>query len=198
MRDGTLGPLGGPGKIVEADETHHGQKDDPAERKQPGQRGPAGKRPTAALVERGGSVRTFHVETADKETVAGIVRQNVARESKLVTDESRLHMEVGTEFAGHETVTHSAGEHVRGEAHTNTIEGYFSIFKRGMKGVYQHCKEKHLDRHLAEFEVRYNNRIKLGIDDEERAARALAGAKGKRLTYRQSPRMSGTNQEHAC
>jgi hypothetical protein len=170
MKDGGLGPLGGEGKVVEADETYHGQKDDPAKRKKPGQRGPAGKRAIAALVERGGSVRTFHVASADKETVEGIVRENVARESRLMTDESRLYGEVGAEFAGHETVAHSAGEYVRGDVHTNTIEGYFSIFKRGMRGVYQHCKEKNLHRYLAEFDFRYNNRVRLGVDDQSRTA----------------------------
>jgi transposase-like protein len=184
MRDGTLAPLGGNGKIVEADETYHGQKDDPAQRRRKGQRGPAGKRAVVALVERGGKVRSFHVASAGKATVAGIVRENVARESRLMTDESAVYTEVGAEYARHETVKHIDDEYVRGDAYTNTIEGYFSIFKRGMKGVYQHCSEKHLHRYLAEFDFRYNNRAKLGIDDGERALRALAGAKGKRLTYR--------------
>ncbi len=100
-----------------------------------------------------------------------------------MTDRSRLYIEVGGEFAGHETVCHSAEEYVRGEAHTNSVEGYFSIFKRGMKGVYQHCREKHLHRYLAEFDFRYNNRIALGVDDQARAGQVLLGAVGKRLTY---------------
>jgi ISXO2-like transposase domain len=101
-----------------------------------------------------------------------------------MTDESRLYTKVGEEFARHETVNHSGGEYVRGDAHTNTIEGYFSIFKRGMRGIYQHCGEQHLHRYLAEFDFRYNTRIALGFNDAERAALALAGIKGKRLTYR--------------
>jgi len=182
MRTGGLDPLGGLGKAVEADETYHGSK---AEKTSDGTRGPANKRAILGLVERGGDVRTFHVGRADKPTVAGLVRGNVNREARLMTDESRLYIEVGGEFAGHETVCHSAEEYVRGAAHTNTIEGYFSIFKRGMKGVYQHCAEKHLHRYLAEFDFRYNTRVALGVDDGERAVKALEGAKGKRLTYRQ-------------
>lgn len=159
MRDGTLGPLGGEGATVEADETYFGQKDDPAARKKPGQRGPAGKRAILALVERGGRVRSSHVATADKATIAATVRENIARESWLMTDESRLYVEVGQDFGGHEKVTRSAGEYVRGNAHTSTIEGFFSVFKRGMRGIYQHCKAKHLHRYLAEFDFRYNNRV---------------------------------------
>ena len=137
-----------------------------------------------ALVERGGRVRSFHVETATKDTVRQILVTNASRASKLHTDESNLYMAVGKEFAGHETVTHSADEYVRGDVHTNTIEGFFSIFKRGMRGVYQHCSEKHLHRYLVEFDHRYNHRVKLGFDDAMRADKALAGIKGRRLYYR--------------
>jgi len=133
-------------------------------------------------VERGGSVRTFHVPTADAETVAKIVRENVHAESRLHTDESRLYVKVGAEFAAHETVNHSAKEYARGDVTTNTVEGYFSIFKRGMRGVYQHCAEKNLHRYLAEFDFRYNTRK---ITDGERAVLAVKGGEGKRLTYRQ-------------
>jgi transposase-like protein len=185
MRTGGLDPLGGEGGIVEADETYYGPT---AEKKSEGKRGPANKRPVVGLVERGGEVRTFHVARADKETVAGLVRDNITRESRLMTDESRLYIEVGGEFAGHETVCHSAEEWVKGEAHTNTLEGYFSIFKRGMRGIYQHCAEKHLHRYLAEFDFRYNERAALGVGDGERADKVLAGAKGKRLTYRTTNR----------
>lgn len=107
-------------------------------------------------------------------------------ETRLHTDESRLYHGADSVFAAHETVKHSAKEYVRGDVHTNTIEGYFSIFKRGMRGNYQHCKEKHLHRYLAEFDFRYNNRIALGVNDEMRAARALQGISGKRLTYRRT------------
>jgi transposase-like protein len=184
MRDGSLGPLGGNGGTVEADETYFGEKADPEQRRKPGQRGPAGKRPVVGLVERGGKVRTFHVDKADKDTVAGLVRGNIAREAALMTDESSLYTEVGAEFASHETVCHSAGEYVREEAHTNTMDGYWGLFKRGMKGIYQHCAEKHLHRYLAEFDFRYNHRVALGYDDSARAAMALAGVKGKRLMYK--------------
>ncbi len=119
-----------------------------------------------------------------RENVRAIVVQNVSRESELQTDESRLYVELGKEFASHETVKHSAGEYVRGTVYTNTIEGVFSIFKRGMKGVYQHCAEKHLHRYLAEFDFRYNYRVALNIGDVERRDAALKGIAGKRLTYR--------------
>ena len=191
MRDGGLAPLGGNGGIVEADETYYGNTE---ERKPSAQRrgrpyihrggGPAGKRAVVALVERGGRVRTFHPAVADGETVAKIVRENIARETRLHTDESRLYPSVGKEFAAHETVKHSAGEYARGDVHTNSAEGYFSIFKRGMRGIYQHCGEKHLHRYLAEYDFRYNHRVKLGYDDGDRAALAVKGAAGKRLTYR--------------
>lgn len=186
------GPLGGAGKTVEADETYFGRQDDP----QPSEarkgkpyinkrgRGPAGKRAVVALVERGGSVRSFHVAHASVEYVREVIVTNVSRESTLYTDESRLYTKMGQEFATHDTVRHSTGEYARGFVHTNTIEGYFSIFKRGMKGVYQHCAEKHLHRYLAEFDFRYNRRVALGIGDVQRRDEALKGISGKRLTYR--------------
>jgi transposase-like protein len=182
--------LGGEGKTVEADETYYGEKDDPAERRKPGQRGPAGKRPVVGLVERGGKVRTFHVEAANKDVVEKIVRENINRETALMTDDSSLYPKVGAEFASHETVCHSAGEYVRGDVHTNTMDGYWGLFKRGMRGIYQHCGEQHLHRYLTEFEFRYNTRIRLGYDDHDRAALAIRGIEGKRLTYRQ-PRPAG-------
>jgi len=178
--------------VVEADETYFGQVENPQPSKQRkgrpytkgGKSGPSGKRAVVALVERGGRVRSFHPATADGPSVNAIVRDNISREARLHTDESRLYVGVGKEFAAHETVTHSHGEYVRGDVHTNTVEGVFSIFKRGMKGIYQHCKEKHLHRYLAEYDFRYNNRVALGINDGERAALALKNAAGKRLTYR--------------
>jgi transposase-like protein len=187
MRDGTLAPMGGAGAIVEADETYFGKVEVKTSK---GKHGPANKRAVLALVERGGSVRSFHVDKVNQVEVAHIVRTNVSRESRLHTDESRLYTRLGKEFkGGHESVRHSATEYVRyskaGELaiHTNTVEGYFSVFKRGMKGVYQHCGEKHLHRYLAEYDFRYNNRAALGINDEARAERALKGVVGKRLTY---------------
>ncbi|MGE0060942.1 MAG: IS1595 family transposase [Xanthobacteraceae bacterium] len=192
MREEGLEPLGGTGKIVEADETYHGKVAKPRPRSRGripkptkgGKSGPADKRAIVALIERGGRVRTFHVAVADKVTVQKIVVDNIARESRLHTDESRLYTGAEAHFASHETVKHSAKEYVRGDVHTNTAEGYFSIFKRGMKGVYQHCAEKHLHRYLAEFDFRYNHRAALGFTDGERAAAAIRNSVGKRLTYR--------------
>jgi transposase-like protein len=194
MRDGALAPLGGGGKVVEVDETYFGQAKDPKpspyRRGRPykyPRKGPRGKRAVLALVERGGAVRMFHVERADKETVGNIVRANVDRESRLHTDESNLYTGSDAHFATHESVKHSADEWVRGDVHTNTAENVFSVFKRGMHGTYQHCSEKHLHRYLAEFDFRYNNRSALGVDDVSRTMRALSGIVGKRLTYRVSP-----------
>ena len=110
----------------------------------------------------------------------------MSRKSKLHTDESNLYTAPGTEFAAHETVKHSTKEYVRGDVHTNTVEDFFSIFKRGMKGVYQHCGEAHLHRHVAEFDFRYNNRSGLGVEDTERTAKIIEQAGGKRLTYRRT------------
>jgi len=188
----TSGPLGGNGKIVEADETYFGRAEDPIPSKQRGSRPytkrktPWDKRPVLSLVERGGKVRSFAVKHATAANVRQALVRNVSRETILHTDESRLYTETGKEFAAHETVKHTAGEYVRGIVHTNTIEGYFSIFKRGMKGIYQHCGEAHLHRYLAEFDFRYNNRIALGVNDDARSNAAVRGAKGKRLTYRRT------------
>ncbi len=202
MRRGGLDlpPLGGEGEIVEADETYHGPQENPQMSPQRAGRpyrsrkgkGPAGKRAIIALVQRGGNVRAFHVAVADKVTVQNIIAENIARESRLHTDESKLY--IGADVAAHESVRHSADEYVRDsniisitdgvihKVHTNTAEGFFSIFKRGMRGVYQHCKEKNLHRYLAEFDFRYNTRK---IRDMERTIAAVRGGEGKRLTYRQ-------------
>lgn len=191
MRSGALAPMSGNGGVVEADETYFGKREErkPRNKYLPpptkgGNVGPAGKRAIISLVERGGTVRSFHVENADKATVNLIVGQNVAREAVLHTDESRIYNDALQHVAGHETVTHSIGECARGEVHTNSVEGYFGLFKRGMRGIYQHCGEKHLHRYLAEFDFRYNNRIRLGVDDGMRAEAALKGVVGRRLTYR--------------
>lgn len=190
MRDGVLGPLGGEGQVVEADETYFGSRAEKRTTKtsgepftKQGRSGPSNKRAVLGLVERGGKVRTFHVEQATKINVAALVTANVARESTLYTDESRLYTGMDAVFAAHESVRHSRKEYVRGEVHSNTIESYFSIFKRGMRGTYQHCAEKHLHRYLAEFDFRHNQRVALGVNDEARAGRILDGVVGKRLTY---------------
>jgi transposase-like protein len=197
MRTGGLSsvtPMGGEGKIVEADETYYGRTSEPKPLKKPrttpytkkGWKDKGAARAIVALVERGGNVRTFHVAHADKDTVSKIVVDNISRESRLHTDESRLYLGADMHFASHETVKHSVGEYVRDDVHTNSAEGYFSIFKRGMRGIYQHCGEKHLHRYLAEYDFRYNHRVLLGYNDGDRAAIAVKNADGKRLTYHQS------------
>ena len=192
MRDGGLSLLGGADEVVEADETYYGKKKIALTESTTGRsfthskkgRGPANKLAVVSLVQRGGKVRSFHVDRADKATVAHIVMANVSRETRLHTDESRLYRGADGAFAAHETVQHSAGEYARGDVNTNSVEGFFSIFKRGMKGVYQHCDEKHLHRYLNEYDFRYNNRVALGVGDEARAVVALRGVVGKRLTYK--------------
>jgi ISXO2-like transposase domain len=173
--------MGGAGGVVDANETYISRKEGRKVR-----RGVGHKRAVLSLVERGGEVRSFHIERSNRENIVPIVRENIAAESKLATDEAPHFIKVGREFAEHLTVNHAADEYVRGEASTNTVEGYFSIFKRGMTGVYQHCGEQHLHRYLAEFDFRYNNRSALGVEDAERTRRAMAGIEGKRLTYRRS------------
>ena len=180
LRSGDLAPMGGSGAIVEVDETFIGQKDD-----MPKRRGFAHKHAILSLVERGGQVRSFHVDGTAAAQLMPIIRANIGKETAIMTDEAGQYTHMGKDFASHEYVRHGADEYVRGDVHTNTVEGYYSIFKRGMKGVYQHCDEKHLHRYVAEFDFRYNNRVKLGCGDGERAERALKGIVGKRLTYRQ-------------
>jgi hypothetical protein len=184
--------MGGEGKVVEVDETYFGKRpedqwpkskrDGSPFRDNPWSRARMNKRAIVALVERGGEVRSFHVPSAHKEAVVEIVMNNIYRETRLHTDESRLYDKLGKKFAAHETVNHSAKEYARGDVTTNTVEGYFGIFKRGMRGVYQHCAEKHLHRYLAEYDFRYNTRK---ISDTERTAEAIRGGEGKRLTYHQ-------------
>lgn len=185
MRVGTLAPMGGQGGVVEVDETYIGKLDHVDKI-----RNPHDKNMVLTLVERGGSARSFHMDGMAIRDIMPILRENIARESRVNTDESKSYYDVGKAFAGHDTVNHSRDEYARRTADpsykitTNTVEGYYSIFKRGMKGVYQHCKEKHLHRYLAEFDFRYSNRVALGVDDEARTVRVLKGAAGKRLTYR--------------
>jgi transposase-like protein len=192
MREGGLDlpPLGGQGKVVEADETYYGRVENPSKRTVGGrpfrkQSGSVNKRAIVSLVERGGRVRSFHVKDANKWTVMGIVRKNVARESRFHTDESQLYVGADYHVAKHETVKHSEKEYARDDVTTNSAEGFFSVFKRGMKGVYQHCSEKHLHRYLAEFDFRFNHREALGFSDEARTTAAIKAAEGKRLTYHQ-------------
>jgi transposase-like protein len=191
---GSLEPMGGEGVTVEMDETYQGRVAKPRKYSTTGKpfkgsrkgRGRANKRPVIALVERGGSARSFHVERADKHTVTKLIRENIDRESRLNTDESALYNSAALHVVKHETVTHSADEYVCGDVHSNSVEGYFSVFKRGMRGVYQHCSEKHLHRYLAEYDFRFNNRSARGVEDAMRADRLIAGIVGKRLMYRDS------------
>jgi transposase-like protein len=180
MKDGGSGPLGGNNKVVEADETYVGGK--AANRK--GYIPP--KAPVLALVERDGSVKAFRVANVTAKTLRPIIVKHVDRSSYMMTDESTVYPAIGREFSGHGSVNHSAQEYVRGTFwHTNTVENFFSILKRGINGVYHHVSEKHLDRYLAEFSFRYSNRIAFGIDDDMRTIAALKGTVGKRLAYRQ-------------
>ena len=177
-----LPPMGGGGKTVEIDETYIGR----LEGYPKARAGGAHKNVVLTLVERGGSARSFHIDSASARNIEPIMRANIARETALMTDEGPQYKRIGRDFASHESVNHSAKEYVRGHVTTNTVEGYYSIFKRGMKGVYQHCGEKHLHRYLAEFDFRYSNRIALGIGDKERVNTVAQGISGKRLTYRRA------------
>ncbi len=184
MRSDNFTPMGGAGKTVQADETYIGRLAGTEVRRGGG----AHKNTVLTLVERGGIARSFHIDSAKVKTVMPIVRANIARETAMMTDEWGGYRYLSGEFASHDTVVHSKDEYVRREGekviHTNTVEGFYSIFKRGMKGVYQHCAEHHLHRYLAEFDFRYSHRSAMGIDDAVRSLVALKGAKGKRLTYR--------------
>jgi hypothetical protein len=147
-----------------------------------------------SLVERGGKVRSFHVEGATVAEVMPILHENISREAHVMTDNATMYQRrLRGSFENHDIVDHTKDEYARYEdgkpvITTNTVEGYFSVFKRGMRGTCQHCKEKHLHRYLAEFDHRYNNRKALGVDDEQRAIGMVKGAKGKRLTYQTTNR----------
>jgi hypothetical protein len=161
----------------------------------PRERGGAHKNIVLSLVHRGGEARTFVIGGLASGDLLPIIRANIRRESFVFTDEGTWYKPLGGEFWSHSTINHSKDEYARGIVTTNRVEGYFSIFKRGMKGVYQHCAEKHLHRYLAEFDFRYSMRIALGWDDEQRADHALRGIVGKRLTYRGTDRASALDQE---
>ena len=183
MRVGSLAPpMGGGGGVVELDETFLGDKK--IFKKTRARKSLAYKVTVLTLVDRRGEARSFHIDRASNEEVLPIVRANISREAALATDAAGYYAGIENAVAQHDTVVHSDYEWARGDVHTNTVEGYFSLFKRGMKGVYQHCSEKHLHRYLAEFDFRYSNRVKLGVNDEQRAARAVQSVVGKRLTYR--------------
>lgn len=182
MRDGNPGLFGGTGGRVEVDETYIGYKNGVVKPK--GKSGSAHKLRVVSLIDReSGAARSMPANSLVRDEVAQIVRANVAKEAKLTTDESRLYSAVGKEYASHDWTTHGRREYVRGDVTTNTVEGFFSIFKRGMRGIYQHCNEKHLHRYLAEFDFRYSNRVALGYNDADRSDAMLKGIVGKRLAY---------------
>jgi transposase-like protein len=186
MRDSGVAPIGGPGNIVEVDETFLGR--DPAK---PKRRGTAHKYKVLSLVDRAtGKARSMVIDDLKAKTVVPVLKRNIARESRIMTDEAGQYRKLARHFkGGHEVLNHGKEEYVRrgdDSIHTNTIEGFFSIFKRGMKGTYQHCGAQHIHRYLAEFDFRYSNRVALGVDDPERAIKVLAGSRGKRLLYRDS------------
>lgn len=172
-------PMGSGGGIVEADETFLGRK--------AGRHARAGfghKMAVMSLVERGGKVRSFKIDAANKREVERIINANVSQEARLMTDGASYYRHGKFNVSGHEMVNHDVEEWVRGDVHTNTVESYYSVFKRGMKGTYQHCDEKHLHRYAAEFDFRHNNRVALGINDVARTEEIVRGIVGKRLTYR--------------
>jgi transposase-like protein len=185
-------PLGGEGKIVEADEAYHGKRETQVPRScnatkkftKRGLGGGAQKRPIFALVERRGKAHAVHMPHVTGKNIRAVLVRHADRKSRLHTDESNLYPTVGSEFAKHESVNHSKKEYARGDVTTNTVEGFFSVFKRGMVGVYQHCGEQHFQRYLDEFTFRFNARIALGMNHTDRANLALLGTVGERLTYR--------------
>ena len=184
MRSGDLAPFGVGGGVVEVDETFIGHDKTIKPKHSKKGRGYAHKHKVLTLVDRtSGRAKSMVVDNLKAKTLVPILKENIAKEATVYTDEAGQYHYLGREFTYHDYVRHGVGEYVRGDVHTNTIEGYFSIFKRGMKGVYQHCAKKHLHRYATEFEFRYNNRGANGVDDKARAVLALRGAYGKRLTY---------------
>lgn len=192
MMDTDPAPLGGKDKTVEADETFIGraEKADAVYVNGIGWvvdsgKGVKSKMKVLTVVERKGKARSVKVNSLRADDLRPHLVTKVDRKSRLITDEAGHYKGIGKEFAAHESVNHSAYEWVRGDVHSNTVENYFSVFKRGMRGTYQHCSEAHLQRYLHEFDFRYSNRAALNVDDCERTTRAIKGAEGKRLQYRQ-------------
>jgi len=199
MTDNNPPPLGGKDKIIEADETYIGNKvakkkirklprivsytEDSKIVSKPNPAVYHNKYTVVSLVERGGAIRSFHVDRASSANIREILVRNADRKSRLMTDEAKEYIRVGEEFESHQSVKHRRKEYVRGNVYTNTLEGYYSIFKRGMRGTYQHCSESHLKRYVTEFDFRYNGRK---LNDNERRDKALKGISGKRLTYRRT------------
>ncbi len=187
MRSGNFAPFGSDGGVVEVDETFIGRDYSKKPKGEKKGRGYEHKNKVLALVDRTtGQARSMVVDNLKAATLLPILQANIAREARVMTDEAAYYGSVAQHFAAHGFTRHGAGEYVSTidkTIHTNTIEGFFSVFKRGMKGVYQHCGRNHLNRYMAEFDFRYNNRVKLGINDEQRAHNLLLGVVGRRLTY---------------
>jgi len=189
MTDGDPAPLGGKDKVVEIDEAYTGPtkviyKNKGGWMKKQGAN--ARRDNVLSLVERGGRARSFRIHEVTLPVVAKVLAQHVHPESTVHTDTAGIYKSLGKKFAKHESVNHTEKEYARGNVTTNTVEGFFSIFKRGMTGIYQHCGEQHLRRYLAEFDFRYSYRVACGYDDAARTLLAIKGAEGKRLTYIQS------------
>lgn len=189
MRSGDLAPFGSQGGAVEVDETYIGRNPDnvPSEGKK--LRSPNMNRVLTLIDRNTGRARSIVVERMDAATIGAILAENIYAEARLMTDEHPIYKALSYNFAEHGATSHGRGEYVSRldpSVHTQTVEGFYSIFKRGMKGVYQHCSKKHLHRYAAEFDFRYSNRVALGVDDQQRAVRALQGVVGKRLTYRRA------------
>jgi len=186
MAEKNPAPMGGEGKTVEADESVVGgkEKNKHLSKRNPKNIGAVGKQVVFTLVERSGRARSFHVANVSGKTLRPLIVKHVDRKSALMTDDAGQYRPVGKEFASHETVNHGIEEYVRGNAHSNTVEGFFSLLKRGVIGTFHHVSEAHLARYLAEFDFRYSNRIALGINDEMRTDELLRQISGKRLTYR--------------
>jgi transposase-like protein len=192
LRGTDLEPMGGEGKVIEADESYVGgkKKNKHRSKRRADHIGGVGKEAVFSLVERGGKVRSHHMPSVSARTLRPILKAQIkdADKTTLMTDGEGQFRVLASQFKSHETVNHSIGEYVRGECHTNTIKGYFSILKRGINGVYHHVSPQHLKRYLGEFDYRYNEREALGVDDHTRMEQSVPGIVGKRLTYRRTCR----------
>lgn len=186
LRDTSLATLGGEGKTVEVDESYVGGKEKNKHRNKriPGSQGGANKEAVVSLVERDGKVRSFHLPAVTAKTLGPVLHAHIDNKTFLMTDQATVYPAVSDFFSGHGSVNHGIGEYVRGDIHSNTVENYFSIMKRGINGIYHHVSQQHLKRYLAEYDFRYNQREGLGFTDAMRMEKFVQGIVGKRLTYR--------------